>query len=198
MLPNDRPGIEEKYGRAMTSSHLEVSNERTGDVDLLIAAGWIKAESLGTRLFRLRHEFDATNEVELRNAASSMVSRVLTMMQLGSLRATRDALGMFALRQATLERFMRNDATVLAVAGRALDHWLDPMCPACDGRGFHGGPGQPRVMCTECGGSTHRRLRLSAHDDGQAFGRHLMNCMDRKTDYVAKMILRFTAQRAPT
>lgn len=55
----DRPDIEERYGRALESSHLRPNSEQTGDVDLLIAAGWV-SDSLGTMLYRLRLEYDAT------------------------------------------------------------------------------------------------------------------------------------------
>lgn len=195
MLPENRPSIDERYMRATQSSHLEVSNERTGDVDLLIASGWIGADNLGALLFRLRTEFDAVNRVELRNAATSLIARTLTLMQLRSLPSTRDALGRYAVRAATLTKFMRDDRGVMKVAGRALDLWLDPMCPACDGRGFNGRPGEPRLMCTQCGGSTHRPLKLDHNDDGQRFGRYLMNAMDSKTQHVAAMLLRFTRTR---
>lgn len=70
MLPEDRPLIDERYARAVEADSLEVSADRRGDVDLLIAAGWVR-ESLGTALYRLRTEFDQVR---------------------GALRITRDAL----------------------------------------------------------------------------------------------------------
>jgi hypothetical protein len=49
--------LAEKYARAINSSHLEVCERRRGDVDLLIAAGWVP-EHVGTMLYRLAVEFD--------------------------------------------------------------------------------------------------------------------------------------------
>jgi hypothetical protein len=48
---------EERYTRAVQSSHLEL-RETPGDVDALIAAGWIK-EGMGPMLYRLHVEFDS-------------------------------------------------------------------------------------------------------------------------------------------
>lgn len=48
---------EERYARAINSSHLEVKEETRGDADTLIAAGM--AETLGVMLARLRAEWDA-------------------------------------------------------------------------------------------------------------------------------------------
>ncbi|AKJ28804.1 hypothetical protein [Caldimonas brevitalea] len=53
---SDAPTTAERYTRAMNSSHLEVE-DKPGDVDKLIAAGWIR-EGLATSLYRLRAEFD--------------------------------------------------------------------------------------------------------------------------------------------
>lgn len=54
----DRPTVPERYGHAMDSSHLTLTPDRLGDVDVLISAGWIR-DGLGTALYRLMHEFDA-------------------------------------------------------------------------------------------------------------------------------------------
>ena len=53
----ERKPLEERYLGSATSIHLRLDLEKPGDVDLLIAAGWIK-ESLATSLYRLRGEFD--------------------------------------------------------------------------------------------------------------------------------------------
>lgn len=54
---------EERYGRAVRSSHLKMSDITPGDIDTLTAAGM--ADKLGTRLLRLRCEFDATRRRHL-------------------------------------------------------------------------------------------------------------------------------------
>jgi hypothetical protein len=58
----DAPTIEERYARAMRSSHLEVT-EHPGDVDKIIAAGWIR-DGLATTLYRLRMEFDGAKAAQ--------------------------------------------------------------------------------------------------------------------------------------
>lgn len=55
-MTDDRATIKERYTRALNASRLVLA-ERPGDVDLLIAAGWIK-EGLATQLYRLMAEFD--------------------------------------------------------------------------------------------------------------------------------------------
>jgi hypothetical protein len=55
-MTDERAGIKERYTRAMGASRLIVS-ERPGDVDLLIAAGWVQ-EGLATSLYRLMAEYD--------------------------------------------------------------------------------------------------------------------------------------------
>jgi hypothetical protein len=68
----DQMTLSERYTRAMNSSHLEVIERRRGDVDVLIAAGWTR-EWLGTSLYRLASEFDASRGdqvVARRNAPS--------------------------------------------------------------------------------------------------------------------------------
>lgn len=58
MLPEDRPTVAERYVKALRSSHLEVDAETRGDVDMLVAAGYVR-EGVGTALYRTRAEFDA-------------------------------------------------------------------------------------------------------------------------------------------
>lgn len=61
-----RPDIAEHYATAVDSSHLEVTPDRRGDVDYIVAAGWVR-EGLGTSLYRLRVEWDGVH-AEYRNA----------------------------------------------------------------------------------------------------------------------------------
>lgn len=55
---NEARSMSERYSSATESSDLRVRSESRGDVDVLIAAGWI-ADSFATALYRLRTEFDA-------------------------------------------------------------------------------------------------------------------------------------------
>lgn len=54
---DERPVLEERYASAVRSSHLRSTSERAGDVDLLVAAGWVR-EGLATAMYRVRGEFD--------------------------------------------------------------------------------------------------------------------------------------------
>jgi len=57
MDDDEAPTIRERYSLAARASRLTVRADRPGNVDLLIAAGWIK-DGLATTLYRLMSEFD--------------------------------------------------------------------------------------------------------------------------------------------
>jgi hypothetical protein len=186
----DKPTIPERYTRAMESSHLELSSEQSGDVDVLIAAGWVK-ETLGTALYRARSEYDAVNKRELSAVSTSKLARVLVLSQMTSLMGTREAVGRWALKQATVLKFMQPDAVVYKLSGQALDVWLDAACHHCGGKGFTGGYGVPQVLCKHCGSTGSRRYRMGTNDLEHEFGRALLTRMDAKCDRVAKAMGRY-------
>jgi hypothetical protein len=197
MTTDERPGITERYARAIESSHLEPEAERRCDVDILIAAGWVK-EGLGTTLLRARIEFDGLNKRELALAADSLTARVYTLASMPTLPKVRNMLGDYAVVLATRRSFMAPDAAVLTIAGRALDLWLDPSCHHCDGRGFSGGYQAPMVMCGHCHSSGRRTLHFGPRgEEGHQFGRLLMNEMDRKTQYVERRMRDFLKDWKP-
>jgi len=87
---------------------------------------------------------------------------------------------------------------VAKVAARALDVWIDPACPHCQGRGFHGGYTEPVVICQECGGTTNRLSgrrgeRLGKSEAAHQFGLSLLAEMDRKAETVERAMRRFLA-----
>lgn len=216
-----RATIAERYGRATESSHLEMVSERTGDVDLLIAAGWAK-EGLGTALYRLRVEWDSVRAEQrqaednlrlmtrasakasledrpgLRQAAeyAALTARALILIRIGSLHTTREALGRFADIWATRQRYMQPFAVVCKIAGLALDIWLDPACPHCTGRMFVGELGSPQVICKPCRGTGKRDYLLHESEAGHNFGRSLLVEMDRKTDHVDRTMRRYLSGHA--
>lgn len=69
----DRPTLPERYARALDSTHLALVLDERCSVDILIAAGWVK-EGLGTKLYRLRTEYDAVRgrhrQAEIARAAA--------------------------------------------------------------------------------------------------------------------------------
>lgn len=121
----------------------------------------------------------------------ALTSRALILVHLKSLRPARERLGAWALLMATKERYMADDATVQRIASRALQAWIDPICPACDGLGFTGEAGAVRLLCRACSGSTRRHVQLAGDDDGERFGRFLLSNMDRKAEAVARAMRRF-------
>lgn len=245
-----KPTIPERYATAMDSAHLEVLPTACS-VDFLIAAGWCP-ETLGTRLHRLRAEWDAVRgdhrqarhnagvsveqaraisrlaaETEARAAGemdeakaerilgdakqsraaaktvnddagrAALIARALMMVHLTSLHETREALHSYAITLATRTRLMVPDVVVHRITGRALELWIDPICPHCDGRGFTGGFRLPVAWCIECDatgnrGNGRRALVLDAQPDGIRFARRLLVDMDRKADNVARSIHYFT------
>lgn len=232
MTTSDRPTIDERYGRATRSSHLEVLPEQRCDVDYIVAAGWT-ADTLGVALFRLRSEWDGArgehrlaleslrslsaearyleravlagaadqerrlDDVRRRIDEESVTAMALTLMQLTTLHEAKLKLLSYALKQATLRRYMRPDEVVVSVVGSALQAWLDPLCWHCQGVGFsfESGMGSPRVICTRCHGSGKRPMRLGVTYGDHQFGRFLLTQMDRKADRVAQKMRRFLASR---
>lgn len=129
---------------------------------------------------------------ELRAAeAAAMTEKALMLIAMKSLPEARRALGAFAIQLATRRRYMRNDADVLAIAGRALSAFLDPLCGVCDGRGFSGGVGTPKVICAPCHGTGRREARLGSDNPSHRFGRELLVEMDLMVVRVARKMKRF-------
>ena len=60
---------------------------------------------------------------------------VLALSKMPSLGSVKNELGRFAVRQATLRKFMEPDSVVLALVGQALQMFLDPTCHKCNGVG---------------------------------------------------------------
>lgn len=187
-----RPDLEERYAQAIEADDLMVRPSR-GPVDMLVAAGWTK-ESLGTALYRLRTEFDAVRgDYRLVGRAPNVTDLLLILSALTTLRDTRDALGRFAVAFATRKRYMADDGTVLKIAGKALQYWLDPQCHECEGRGFTGGYGLPMELCKACGGTKKRQATHYHTAAGHEFAKALLCEMDRKTDHVTTMLRQFLA-----
>lgn len=196
---DDRPTIEERYIKATKTSHLELSALRAGDVDMVIAAGFARENDFGVKLLRLRAEFDAVNQKELKACQDGLIARVMTLMQLRSLDPVKRHLGAVALRRAAKDKFARRKdwgVVVFKIAGRALDAWIDQNCHVCKGVGQIGKRGMPQSICTKCDGGT-RRVRFDKTDDGHQLGRALMTEMDEAVDSVCGVMARFLKQQGP-
>jgi hypothetical protein len=138
------------------------------------AAGIKAAKEPGATPFDLA-AFDRAAEAEL------LTARALILMGLRSLEPAKQALFLFAHRQAPHKACTSSDAQLGALVGQVLDVWLDRICHPCEGRGFTGGYASPRLMCPKCGGMGSRRNgRLGSGAAEQAFGLWLLNVMDSR------------------
>lgn len=182
----DAPTIGERYRKATTSSKLKVEAIRSGDPDLLIAAGW--SDSLGIMLYRLAGEFDQVS-VDVKRA-QSLTDAILVMNHLKTLTPARIALVNFA-SDAAPRWGMPIDPNVCAVlVGRALNAWLDPNCPRCGGTGTIGGyDGKVANICRKCAGSGKSRHNLGHTEAERRFTERLLSVMDAKM-HEADAILR--------
>ena len=174
----DRPTLGERYSTATESSNLKVK-ETACDADILIAAGWAH-EQLGALLLRLQGEWDSAKAEMRGQGKDGLVDRVLALSKLTSLSATKEVMGRWACRLATRKRFMRPDADVCHIAGRALQLFLDPTCAHCQGRGKNGGYGMPEVLCKVCRGSGKKDHHGEKDEEARAFGKFLLCEMERQ------------------
>lgn len=150
-----------------------------------------------------------TEAARLRDEAAraAITERLLILIHLKSLTSTRDALGVWALGEAKRCGFRRRSAfarnrAIAKAAGRALEFWLDPLCPKCEGRGYWGGYGSPRVTCPDdkhggCGGTKNRTLRMGDRPADHELGQRLLAEMDRLCQSVDRAMRRFLSQQGP-
>lgn len=190
---------EEKYARAVNSSHLEMRPGMDA-VSVIIAAGWVR-DGLGTILYRLRTEHDCAKGNLRRIANNETISSAdahLVASQLKSLHSATLAVRRFAInsakRHAGQLRYHGEDAPEIAT--RALAYWLDPLCHHCGGRGFCGGTGTPVEVCRHCHGTGRTQPRFSKSEAGQQFAYLLISEMERKTARVGEQIKRYLKQEA--
>ena len=174
---DDQKTAAERYSSAMVSSDLSVKEGRC-DVDSLIAAGW-SPDGLGVRLLRLRGELDAVYARQLPGVE-------LARRMLASMRPTALAVRVYAMKLADRQGFEVTPAEAADVADLCIDAWLLPLCTFCDGRGFNGEPGKPRLLCTACHGSGRRSVRIGDTEPARKLGRSLLYEMERKVSFAER------------
>lgn len=185
--------IAERYRRATHSSNLKVESRRTGDPDLLIAAGW--ADSLGIKLYRLAGEFDQVLQ-DMRRA-STQTDAIMVLGHLKTLNQARIALVGFAMDAAPRWGVKLDPNIIGVVVGKALSAWLDPNCPKCGGTGTIGGyDGKVANICRRCGGSGKNRHGLGETDAERAFAHKLLSIMDAKMGEADSIMKRYLRSRA--
>lgn len=181
-MSDDMKTVAERYASAIESSNLRTRLDRRCDTDILMAASWASS-SLGANLARLRSEFDSAKAEVTGQGATSQIDMVLALSKMPSLGAVKNELGRFAVRQATLRKFMEPDSVVLALVGQALQMFLDPTCHKCNGVGHAGGYGLPEVVCKHCDGG-RRTFRLAGRTDQQReFMKFLLAQMEASTGF---------------
>lgn len=174
--------VEERYVRAMSSSHLEWSRTEQTALDVIIAAGLpirdrhgnIIPDTLGSLLMRLRAEFDNLGRDH------------------GVLRHLRSA-GEVRLRLVALIQDRGGiPAECIDMAAKLMDQWCDPSCPTCTGRGVVGEYGSPQMICQPCGGSKRRTLFWS--QDQQRLADAIAAEMESKVDSAQRRIRKLLRQ----
>ena len=173
----DKLSIDEKYGRAVQSSHLECTDE-LGDVHTLIAAGMVR-EGLGISLLRLRIE---------RDSVSKLPGALLVQTSLMSWRSTLEMLSRAAVTMADRAGVSAREIEIRAVASHALDLYLNPNCENCSGVGTVGGYATPQFICPVCDGSKKRRLFWGRRDDFDNLARDLEAVIADKTSRARQRI----------
>ena len=176
----NKPGLEEKYGMAVTTSDLRMVSNRAGSADLLASVG-ISA-GLGALLLRLRTEFDQVARDVRRTGDSNLTDALLIFMHLKTLSEAKEALGRYAVIMATKRRHMLTDKQVYALTGNTLYAWLDHKCPDCGGVGRIGGyNGRRPKSCGSCEGTGNRKIELGQNDAQRLFCADLMHAMNQKS-----------------
>lgn len=174
------------------------------------AAELPKYEAMARAIERKADRMDANQDeagVVLRSDAAALrrmalgqalTERLLALIEMKTLRESRQALGEYAQWLATKERFMEPPAVVDKLAGRVLDVFLDPTCHTCSGTGQIGSGYQNETMrtCDTCGGSGHRRDSIGNGPRARWFAFVLLGNMQREVAHAAAGIGRKLSSRA--
>lgn len=198
-MTDDTPTIAERYARATNSKRLRTIDFRVTDLDVLIAAGYIR-EGLGTTLYRLKSEMDAVSRQEAAQAGNDETARLLLFMKLRSLKSVSTAVHAYALQSAGRQAYEGTLQQVADVVAKTMDLFLAPNCPRCEGRGYWGGYGTPQVLCPSpirggCGTTGRRPLR-GLDEAGRQFAHWLLAEMERKLSDVDSALINQLKGRA--
>jgi len=187
----EKPNIDERYARAGNSRNLSVEEERTGDADVLIAAGWSR-NRLGSALLRLHSEWDSAEKPRMSREVGKVQARdwllheqKILMGKLKTLPAIREAIGL----QVISWGWEGGEAKAASV----ILWWLDQTCPECHGTRYETVQGTNRhsaKACRSCGGTGKRTLPHG--QEGKRLANLLDDCVSRARVQM-KRALRFRA-----
>ncbi len=128
------------------------------------------------------------------------MARALALVHLQSLSPAKEALGRFVMAMATRQSLALTPEEELRLSGRILNAFLDPLCKVCDGVRFKTVPGTGRLSampCDACSGSGRARIKYTGNPDAVEiqFTNDVLGELDRKIEFVAKVMKRFLRER---
>jgi hypothetical protein len=189
MLNDEKRGVEEAYMSASTSSDLRVEAERSGDADVIIAAGWSQSR-VGGALLRLHTEFDSSEKSRMataeqftpagkttreQRAHAARQAHAFNLHETGLLLAKLKSLPDVRI-QTSLQLVKWGVADAEHKSVQIIRWWLQQSCPTCNGTKFQVVPGTHRhngKACPACAGTGLREI-----PNGQE-GRRVANWMDQ-------------------
>ncbi len=191
---NEKPTLDERYLTATNTSDMTMDAGRTGQGDVIGAAGMVR-NRLGMALWHLRAAFDKADKprkktpAEIAKRAAQLKdkkghpdprrAKVEAMVEHAS--AMRELVSRLPGRNQALG-LLQEWATFYGVEhdllSPALFHWLAPQCPACDGLGKLRIPDTPALSaknCVHCNGAGTWPEPLGA----QRIHDHMKKCLAR-------------------
>lgn len=188
MTAHEPVTIGERYRKATVSSNIRPEARRSGDADLLIAAGW--ADSLGIKLYRLAGEFDQVARDLHRT--NNKTDAILVLGRLKTLTQARVALVGFAMDAAPRWGLSISEQEIGLVAGNCLAAFLESVCSKCNGVGLTGGyDGNPTAICNRCRGSGKPTANLGRTDAQRYLAARLLSVMDSLISQADAILLKY-------
>lgn len=187
-MSNDAASRSREHAKAAESAKAQLKKAKPEDIYCLVNLG-LEQETLAKRAQaeseRLRDE----------GAREAVTGRAMILIGLRSLAPAKQALFGFACAKAKDKACSAEPKAMAALVGRVIDVWLDRLCHHCEGRGFNGGRGTPRVECRHCCGTGSRRQgQFSAVAAEHHFGLWLLGVMDSKCSASMGQMARKTRQ----
>jgi hypothetical protein len=176
----DKPGIEETYSGAVTSSNLRMEvreDSPNGAAGVLIAVGWSPSR-LGAALMRLHTEYDGSSIPPGKPSATDVA---LLQISLKTLPAVHQQIA----HQAAVWGMERPNEIATAV----IAWWLAKSCRVCRGRQYQTIPGTPALsnrVCKACGGSGEATLHYG--QAGRRLANYIEDCVSRAQQSIKKRL----------
>lgn len=206
MLNDEKRTVEEAYTSAMTTSNLRVEADRTGDGDVIIAAGWNQVR-IGGALLRLHTEFDASEKPRMASweafypgiqatataggakptkedreklkLKAHQMALEYNLHEMGLLLGKLKALPDVRM-QTTLQLLKWGFEDAESKAVQILRWWLAQNCQVCQGTKFQVVQGTNRLSNKACKACAGTGLRAIPHgQEGRRCASWLDQCVER-------------------